>query len=97
MGWGVKMNRRFTSGITGDYKFFLLNLAYYLEEDASACFQMSRRWNGLPENYYINASEYEDKYLTVSWKGNLFYSTIYDEKVKGSFPIRVFKIYNKEK
>lgn len=90
-------DRNFTSGITGDYKYYLFSLEYYKPQDAKTAFELSRIWNGLTEDYQINVDEYEDKFIKVKWDGNLFYPSIFDEKVRGSRPIRIFKIFRKNK
>lgn len=87
---------RFTSGITG-CNHYIISMEDYLERDIPTAWKLSKAFHGLDESAEINISDYEEKYITVKWEGNVFYPTLYDEKVHGSKLVRVFEIKNNNK
>ena len=88
--------RSFTSGITG-CNHYIISMEDYLEKDIATAWKLSKGYHRLDESAEININDYEEKYLTVKWEGNVFYPTLHDNKVRGSKLVRVFKILNNQK
>lgn len=88
--------RDFTSGITGCNKY-IISMEDYFERDIPIAWELSKGYQRLDENAEIDINDYEEKYLTVKWEGNIFYPTLHDKKVRGSKLVRVFKISNNSK
>lgn len=87
---------RFTSGVTG-CNHYIISMEDYKERDISTAWSLTKGYHGLDDNAEIDLNEYEEKYITVKWKGNVFYPTLHEEKVRGSKLVRIFKIKNNEK
>ena len=87
---------RFTSGITGD-NYYIISTEDYFERDIPTAWRLSKMYHCLDENAEIDVNDYEEKYITVKWKGNMFFPTIHEKKVRGSKLVRIFEIKNNKK
>ena len=92
----MRGTNRFTSGVTG-CNYYIISMQDYKEKDIPTAWSLTKGYQGLDDSAEIDINDYEEKYITVKWKGNVFYPTLYDEKVRGSKLVRVFKIKNNKK
>lgn len=87
---------RFTSGVTGD-NHYIISMEDYYERDIPTAWSLTKAYQGLDDSAEIDINDYEEKYLTVKWEGNMFYPTIHEKKVRGSKLVRIFEIKNNKK
>ena len=92
----MRGTNRFTSGVTS-CNHYIISMKDYKEKDIPTAWSLTKGYQGLDDSAEIDINDYEEKYITVKWKGNVFHPTLYDEKVRGSKLVRVFKIKNNKK
>ena len=92
----MRGTNRFTSGVTG-CNHYIISMEDYKEEDIPVAWSLSKGYQGLDDNAEIDINDYDEKYITVKWQGNVFYPILHNEKVRGSKLVRVFKIKNNKK
>ena len=74
---------RFTSGVIGD-GFYIISMEDYSEGDIPYAWKRTKHYQHLNDKAEIDTNDFEERYLTVKWEGNIFYPTFHDTYVDGS-------------